>query len=166
MGTTTTPAKEASLAEKLINSGASAQALTEAGVDPSSQIVKDLFKKKEEEKIAKRGTLAKGAIKPYETAIDELKTGDSEIDWPEVDEGLRALDELNLVDEQTKKELEEVGVGTFNPEASKYKANSSEEAAAARKKIWSIIQKTVRNAGKPGAVPQAPAPSGFDPGGI
>jgi hypothetical protein len=165
MGTTTTPAKEASLAEKLINSGASAQALTEAGVNPSSQIVKDLFKKKEEEKIAKRGTLAKGAIKPYETAIDELKTGDSEIDWPEVDEGLRALDELGLVDDKTKKDLEDVGVRTFNPGAELPKYNA-DEFVKLRKKAWSIIQKTVRNAGIPGAVPQAPAPSGFDADGI
>jgi hypothetical protein len=161
--TATTRANEA---VRLISSGASVQALIEAGIDPNSQIVKDLFKQREEEKIAKMGTLAKDAIKPYEMAIDVLKTGDSKIDWPEVDEGLRALDELNLVDEQTKKELEEVGVGTFNPEASKYKAKSSEEAAAARKKTWSIIQKTVRKAGKPGAAPRAPAPSGFDPGGI
>jgi len=163
--TAMTPAKEASLAEKLINGGASAQALTEAGVNPNSQIVKDLYKKKEEEKTAKRGTLAKGAIKPYETAIDVLKTGDSEIDWPEVDEGLRALDELGLVDDKTKKDLEDVGVRTFNPDAQLPKYNA-DEYVKLRKKAWSIIQKTVRNAGKPGAAPQAPAPSGFDPGGI
>ena len=164
MGTTTTPAKQASLAEKLINSGASTQALIEAGVDPNSRIVQDLSKKKQEEEIAKRGTLAKGAIKPYETAIDDLKTGGTAQDWDEIDEGLRALDELNLVDEKTKEELTSLGVGVFDPEGSKYAAKSSEEAAAARKKIWSTIQKTVRKAGTPGAAPQATALSGFDAG--
>lgn len=164
MGTTTTPAKQASLAERLINSGASPQALIDAGIDPNSRIVQDLSKKKQEEEIAKRGALAKAAIKPYETAIDELKTGGSAQDWPEVDQSLRILNDLNLVDEPTKKELTSLGVGVFDPEGSKYAAKSSDEAAAARKKIWSIIQQTVYKAGKPGAAPQAPAPSGFDAG--
>ena len=164
MGSTTNPAKQASLTATLINNGATPQSLIDAGIDPNSQIVHDLFKKKEEEKIAKRGALAKDAIKPYETAIDELKTGGSAQDWPEVDQSLRILDDLKLVDEPTKKELTRLGVGVFDQKGSEYEAKSSDEAAAARKKIWSIIQQTVYKAGNPGAAPQAPALSGFDAG--
>ena len=179
MGTTTTPAKEASLAERLINSGASAQALTEAGVNPSSQIAKDLFKKKEEEKIAK---LAKETIKPYEDAIKSLNTADAseagDINWGDVDEGLRALDYLGLVDDQTKKDLEDVGVRTFNPGAELPKYNA-DEFVKLRKKAFRIINSTINKAGVGGTAPapQAPtrrrpvgvapvAPMGFDTDGI
>ena len=164
MGTTTNSAKQASVIVTLINNGATPQTLRDMGIDPDSPIAKDLFKKKEEEKIAKRGALAKDAIKPYESAIDELKTGGSAQDWPEVDQSLRILNDLNLVDEPTKKELTSLGVGVFDPKGSEYTAKSSDQAAAARKKIWSIIQQTVYKAGKPVAAPQAPAPSGFDTG--
>jgi hypothetical protein len=151
--TAMTPAKEASLAEKLINSGASAQALTEAGVDPSSQIVKDLYKKIQADQTAK---LAKETIKPYEDAIKSLNTADAseagDINWGDVDEGLRALDYLGLVDDKTKKDLEDVGVRTFNPGAELPKYNA-DEFVKLRKKAFRIINSTINKAGVGGAAP-------------
>lgn len=164
MGASLTPVKEASVAQKLIAGGASQESLRAAGIPVDNPLIKDMLKKKQEEEITKRKALAEDAIKPYKTAIDELKTGEPELDWTDIDLGLRALDELNLVDEKTKKELEKFGVGAFNPEASKFKAKTAEEAINARKNIYSIIQKTVRKAGGSSVTSRPPAPSGFDAG--
>jgi hypothetical protein len=159
--TAMTPAKEASSAQRLMESGTSIASLAAMGYNVDNPAIKDMFNKMQADQTAK---LAKETIKPYEDAIKSLNTADAseagDINWGDVDEGLRALDVLGLVDDKTKKDLENVGVRTFNPGAELPKYNA-DEFVKLRKKAFRIINSTINKAGVGGAAP-APAKPGID----
>lgn len=191
-----------SQASRLISEGVSPEAFARLGLDPNNPVYKDLFEqrkveagektlKKEKEAAETQWQITDKAMKIAEDsseAIKELgetipgKGGDkaiqatppSNVDWTKIDNALLRLNNLNLVSDEDKKALENVGIRTFNPDAAPVKGESADGWTQAKyldlrkkqyKTVNSIINKASRGEQQPTSKTAQPAQTGFSVSG-
>ena len=190
-------------ARRLSSSGASADSLAAAGFDVNDPVIKDILtkqqqtaaeatQKKEKESTETRIQLTDKAMKIVEdssAAIKELgetipgvgddkaiqATPPSNVDWTKIDNALLRLNNLNLVSDEDKKALENVGIRTFNPDAAPVKGESADGWSQAkyldlRKKQYrtvnSIINKASRGEQQPTSKTAQPVQTGVNVRGL
>jgi hypothetical protein len=153
-------------ARRLVGAGASPDSLTSAGFDVNDPVIKDILakqtqtaadaaQKKEKETAEERRRLTAAATdiaKDYKNDIDSLNVipdqapSESNIEWDQIDNALAELDSLNLVSDQDKKSLENVGIRTFNPDAALPAARSPEDYKKLREQQYKAVKGVFRRA--------------------
>lgn len=101
----------------LVSVNATDEEFRQAGVDPNDSVVasmrRDVQQNSKEQKIKNVLEVFDSTFKPF----SGKKEDEGPIDWGAVDEGLKHLDNLGVITEDDKKNLKDVGVRTFSPDA-------------------------------------------------
>jgi len=163
---------------RAVERGVSNEGLAEVGLGQyaGTKFVQDIRSKQaEEEKTkqleiqSKRRAMVNDTVKPYEDALETLKDATKlspggapqakadTIDWQGLDNMLLNLESFGLVDEESRKELEQSGVRVFNPEAPLPKTRTPQEYVEKNKKALRAINNVIRKAGTPAQSSAAPA---------